>query len=375
MIIIHLVLLWQVGNTIKARTASASTCPLVQQVGGKEEDSEWGSQMIQDYGFRIYNPTIGKFLSVDPLAPDYPWYTPYQFAGNKPIWCIDLEGLEPVPTTDGIIREYKVKPEQGPTQIAKDLRENYGMKNITFLDIVFENMHTFETKANISDIYDKTDPGYTEMNINTGNILKIPAKEVIEAKMAFEGDRNASTLDNYMYYLADQDAADLLLETFGGLYGRHSSGAGIKRWTKNKIEGSNKNDYEVLNYSDEEIKHHRLYQKMKSLQTPKDYPPSPVPPIQTMTQNGAWNHNWELTGSQIDNLPDGEIEVVDEVFREVRKIRFRVAADTTGIDTTITTETRQGTIIFNKSTRKNPISSSSGNIITTDEGKVKKPGN
>ncbi|NJN78024.1 MAG: hypothetical protein HC803_06535, partial [Saprospiraceae bacterium] len=31
---------------------------------GKEEDSEWGSQMIQDYGFRIYNPTIGKFLSV-----------------------------------------------------------------------------------------------------------------------------------------------------------------------------------------------------------------------------------------------------------------------------------------------------------------------
>ena len=61
---------------------------------GKEEDKEWGSQMIQDYGFRIYNPTIGKFLSVDPLAPDYPWYTPYQFAGNKPIWAADLDGLE-----------------------------------------------------------------------------------------------------------------------------------------------------------------------------------------------------------------------------------------------------------------------------------------
>jgi len=31
---------------------------------------------------------------VDPLSPDYPWYTPYQFAGNKPIAHIDLDGLE-----------------------------------------------------------------------------------------------------------------------------------------------------------------------------------------------------------------------------------------------------------------------------------------
>jgi hypothetical protein len=32
---------------------------------------------------------------VDPLAPSYPWYTPYQFAGNMPISAIDLDGLEP----------------------------------------------------------------------------------------------------------------------------------------------------------------------------------------------------------------------------------------------------------------------------------------
>ena len=55
-----------------------------------------GSGIQYDYGFRIYNPRIGKFLSVDPLAKDYPWYTPYQFAGNMPIWAIDLDGLESV---------------------------------------------------------------------------------------------------------------------------------------------------------------------------------------------------------------------------------------------------------------------------------------
>jgi RHS repeat-associated protein len=64
---------------------------------GKETDQEtyW-----QDYGFRVYNPKLGKFLSEDPLTKDYPWYTPYQFAGNKPIWAIDLDGLEEYIATD-----------------------------------------------------------------------------------------------------------------------------------------------------------------------------------------------------------------------------------------------------------------------------------
>ena len=58
---------------------------------------------MQDYGFRLYNPGLGRFLSVDPLAPSYPWYTPYQFAGNKPINSIDLDGLEDVNIHEAII--------------------------------------------------------------------------------------------------------------------------------------------------------------------------------------------------------------------------------------------------------------------------------
>jgi hypothetical protein len=53
-----------------------------------------GGGSTYDYGFRIYNAQIGKFLSVDPLSDSYPWYTPYQFAGNKPIMCDDIDGLE-----------------------------------------------------------------------------------------------------------------------------------------------------------------------------------------------------------------------------------------------------------------------------------------
>ena len=63
---------------------------------GKELDTEGmgGSGSTYDYGFRIYNPNIAKFLSVDPLSPKYAYYGPYQFAGNMPIWAIDIDGLE-----------------------------------------------------------------------------------------------------------------------------------------------------------------------------------------------------------------------------------------------------------------------------------------
>jgi RHS repeat-associated protein len=63
---------------------------------GKEKDREvvGTGQGTQDYGMRIYNPSLGKFLSVDPLTKKYPELTPYQFASNRPIDCIDLDGLE-----------------------------------------------------------------------------------------------------------------------------------------------------------------------------------------------------------------------------------------------------------------------------------------
>ena len=62
---------------------------------GKEDDDELkGEGNQQDYGMRIYDPRIGKFLSVDPLSPNYPELTPYQFASNRPIDGIDLDGLE-----------------------------------------------------------------------------------------------------------------------------------------------------------------------------------------------------------------------------------------------------------------------------------------
>ena len=73
---------------------------------GKEKDDEVkGAGNQYDYGFRIYDPRLGRFLSVDPMFREFPYYTPYQFAGNKPIWAIDLDGLEEKKTNGGNDKE------------------------------------------------------------------------------------------------------------------------------------------------------------------------------------------------------------------------------------------------------------------------------
>ncbi len=58
---------------------------------GKEKDSESG---LYYYGQRYYAPWLCRFLSVDPIAEDYPFYSSYNYAGNKPESKVDIDGLQ-----------------------------------------------------------------------------------------------------------------------------------------------------------------------------------------------------------------------------------------------------------------------------------------
>ncbi|WP_417266375.1 RHS repeat domain-containing protein [Brumimicrobium sp.] len=62
---------------------------------GQEKDDEVkGEGNSINYKYRMHDPRIGRFFAVDPLADKFPHMTPYQFAGNKPIWSREIEGLE-----------------------------------------------------------------------------------------------------------------------------------------------------------------------------------------------------------------------------------------------------------------------------------------
>jgi RHS repeat-associated protein len=60
---------------------------------GKENDNEVkGEGNQQDYGMRIYDPRLGRFLSVDPLARNFPDASNYCYSANSPIFKVDVDG-------------------------------------------------------------------------------------------------------------------------------------------------------------------------------------------------------------------------------------------------------------------------------------------
>jgi RHS repeat-associated protein len=48
------------------------------------------------FKYRIYDPRIGRFSSVDPLSANFPWNGTYNFSENRVINAVELEGLQVV---------------------------------------------------------------------------------------------------------------------------------------------------------------------------------------------------------------------------------------------------------------------------------------
>lgn len=62
---------------------------------GQEKDDELkGEGNSLNYEFRMHDPRVGRFLSLDPLSPQYPHNSPYAFAENRVIDGVELEGKE-----------------------------------------------------------------------------------------------------------------------------------------------------------------------------------------------------------------------------------------------------------------------------------------
>jgi RHS repeat-associated protein len=82
------------GSLLPGRNYSASSYRFGFQ--GQEKDDEMHGATGTSYAFeyRIHDPRIGRFLSLDPLMSSYPWNSPYAFSENRVIDGIDLEGLE-----------------------------------------------------------------------------------------------------------------------------------------------------------------------------------------------------------------------------------------------------------------------------------------
>ncbi len=87
----------------------AATAPRADYLyNGKELEEDLGLNWYA-YGFRYYDPSIGRFTGVDPIGEQFAELSVYNYASNNPISKIDLHGLqgaEGVWITQWLINKY-----------------------------------------------------------------------------------------------------------------------------------------------------------------------------------------------------------------------------------------------------------------------------
>jgi RHS repeat-associated protein len=75
------------------RTYSLSSSKYRFGFNGKEKDNEiYGEGNAIDFGARIIDTRIGRWLSVDPKSAKLPYLTPYNYVANNPIRFTDPDG-------------------------------------------------------------------------------------------------------------------------------------------------------------------------------------------------------------------------------------------------------------------------------------------
>lgn len=60
---------------------------------GKENDKEtYGEGNAYDFGARVYDPRLGRMLSIDKYASSFPDWSPYVYCADNPIYFVDKDG-------------------------------------------------------------------------------------------------------------------------------------------------------------------------------------------------------------------------------------------------------------------------------------------
>ena len=148
---------------------------------GKEKDNEdYGEGNGYEYGFRVYNPRLGRFFSVDPLTKKYPELATFQFSSNSPIANIDLDGLEALAYFNN---KYEFYGSNGKLLSAKQYQIRDKSKEISWAANKINYLFTGESKMGTLTVYTNT-----IYRINSDGKITHEIKKLGELYIPAEGD-------------------------------------------------------------------------------------------------------------------------------------------------------------------------------------------
>jgi len=153
------------GETLAEQYSDSPGLNIPYKFNGKELDQETGNYY---YGARYYNPKWSVWLSIDPLAEEFPGWSPYAYTMNNPINMVDPTGMAPetiyenadtgekVEVKDGIDKTLVVNDSdfQEAKFFANEISKFGNSKEIANAYLEFYNEHNYYDGFSSSNLYD-----------------------------------------------------------------------------------------------------------------------------------------------------------------------------------------------------------------------------